>query len=93
MPQFRKLSRRNAATLGLAGFSLHQELDLIIDAGLTPYEALRTGTVAAAEFFDMEDELGRIREGLAADIILVGANPLQDAGAASHPDGVMVRGV
>jgi imidazolonepropionase-like amidohydrolase len=75
------------------GFSLHQELALIVDAGLTTYEALRTGTVAAAEFFDMENEFGRIREGLAADLILVAANPLQDASAASQPDGVMVRGV
>lgn len=75
------------------GFSLHQELGLIVDAGLSPYEALRTGTVAPAEFFDTEDEFGRIREGLAADFILVEGNPLENAGAASRPHGVMVRGV
>ncbi len=75
------------------GYSLHQELGLIVDAGLSPYEALRTGTVAPAEFFDAEDEFGRIREGLAADLILLEGNPLEDVGAASRPQGVMVRGV
>jgi imidazolonepropionase-like amidohydrolase len=75
------------------GFSLHQELGLIVEAGLSPYEALRTGTVAPAEFFDTEDEFGRIRVGLAADFILLDENPLEDVGAVSHPLGVMVRGV
>ena len=75
------------------GFSLHQELGLIVDAGLSPYEALRTGTVAPAEFFAAEDEFGRIRAGLAADFILVESNPLENVAAASRPHGVMVRGV
>ncbi len=75
------------------GFSLHQELGLIVDAGLSPYEALRTGTVAPAEFFAAEDEFGRIRAGLAADFILVEGNPLENVAAASRPHGVMVRGV
>ncbi len=75
------------------GFSLHQELGLIVEAGLSPYEALRTGTVAPAKFFDTEDEFGRIRVGLAADFILLDENPLEDVGAASRPRGVMVRGV
>ena len=75
------------------GFSLHQELGLIVDAGLSPYEALRTGTVAPAEFFETEGEFGRIRVGLAADFILLEGNPLENVGAASRPQGVMVRGV
>jgi imidazolonepropionase-like amidohydrolase len=75
------------------GFSLHQELGLIVEAGLSPYEALRTGTVAPAEFFETEDEFGRIRAGLAADFILLEGNPLENVGAASRPQGVMVRGV
>jgi imidazolonepropionase-like amidohydrolase len=74
------------------GFSLHQELELIVDAGLTPFEALRTGTLAPAEFFEMEDVFGEIRPGLDADLLLLEANPLEDVGAANHPHGVMVRG-
>ena len=66
---------------------------MIVEAGLSPFEALRTGTVAPAEFFNTEDEFGRIHVGLAADFILLDGNPLEDVGAASRPRGVMVRGV
>lgn len=74
------------------GFSIHRELEAIVAAGLTPYEVLRTGTVNPAAFFGLEDEFGAVREGLAADLVLVGANPLEDVGAMRRPDGVMVRG-
>lgn len=74
------------------GFSLHQELELIVEAGLTPYEALRSGTVAAAEFFDMEDQFGRLQPGLTANFVLLEENPLEQVTAASHPQGVMLDG-
>jgi imidazolonepropionase-like amidohydrolase len=74
------------------GFSLHRELAAIVAAGLTPYEALRTGTANPAVFFDAPDEFGTIRAGLAADLMLVSANPLEDVAALALPDGVMVRG-
>ena len=74
------------------GFSLHRELDSIVAAGLTPYEALRTGTANPAVFFDAVDEFGTIREGLAADFMLVSGNPLEDVAALERPEGVMVRG-
>jgi imidazolonepropionase-like amidohydrolase len=74
------------------GFSLHRELTAIVAAGLTPYEALLTGTANPAVFFDATDEFGTIREGLAADLMLVAANPLEDVAVLARPDGVMVRG-
>ena len=74
------------------GFSLHNELAYMVDAGLSPYEALYMGTVAPAEFFDAEDVFGRIAVGLAADLVLLADNPLVEVGAASRPLGVMVRG-
>jgi imidazolonepropionase-like amidohydrolase len=74
------------------GFSLHHELEAIVAAGLSPYEAIRTGTVHAARFFGAEAEFGRIAQGLAADLILVDGNPLEDVGALREPAGVMVRG-
>lgn len=74
------------------GFSLLHELESIVAAGLTPYEALRTGTVHPAEFFGAEDEFGRIAPGLAADLVLVDRNPLEDVSAMREPAGVMVRG-
>ena len=79
-------------TFNVPGFSLQRELSVMVDAGLSPYEALRMGTVAPAEFFEAEDEFGRIAAGLAADLVLVAGNPLEDVGAAARPLGVMVRG-
>lgn len=74
------------------GFSLHRELEAMLAAGLTPYQALRMGTANPAVFFDKAGEFGTIREGLAADFILAGANPLEDVTALARPQGVMVRG-
>jgi hypothetical protein len=74
------------------GFSLHHELESIVAAGLTPYEALHTGTANPAIFFDAADEFGTIREGLAADLILASGNPLENVAALARPEGVMVRG-
>ena len=74
------------------GFSIHHEIRSMMDAGLTAYEVLRTGTVAPAEFFEKESEFGRISVGLAADLILVENNPLSDVTTVSRPLGVMIRG-
>src|SRR5690606_2058209 len=74
------------------GFSLHHELAAIVAAGLTPYQALRTGTANPAIFFDAAQEFGTIEPGLAADLLLVEDNPLVDVGALARPAGVMVRG-
>lgn len=74
------------------GFSIHDELDALVSAGLTPYQALRTGTVLPAEFFGAADRFGALREGLAADFILVSGNPLLSVTALREPLGVMVRG-
>ena len=74
------------------GFSLHDELKYMVDAGLSPYEALHMGTIAPADFFNAEDEFGRIAVGLAADLVLLTENPLENVAAAAMPLGVMVRG-
>lgn len=74
------------------GFSLHDELELMVASGLTPFEALLTGTRNVAEFFGDGDEYGTVEEGKAADLLLLGANPLEDVSASSDIRGVMVRG-
>jgi len=72
------------------GFSLHQELDALVAAGLTPYEALRTGTVAVSEFFD--SNAGTVAVGRDADLVLLNANPLENVRHAHRIHGVMLRG-
>jgi imidazolonepropionase-like amidohydrolase len=60
------------------GYSVHQELDLLVRAGLTPMEALVAGTRRAAEMLGREDEFGIIQVGRRADLLILGANPLHD---------------
>ena len=72
------------------GFSIHRELGVLVDAGLTPYEALRTGTVAVDEFFN--SNTGIVAVGRAADLVLLNANPLADIRNSRRIHGVMVRG-
>ncbi|MCO4809993.1 MAG: amidohydrolase family protein [Gammaproteobacteria bacterium] len=73
------------------GFSLHQELDALVAAGLTPYEALRTGTVAVAEF--LNSNAGTVAVDRDADLVLVNANPLENVRHAHRIHGVMLRGL
>ena len=61
-----------------AGFSLHDELELMVGAGLTPYEALKTATVNPAVYLDLQRMLGTIEQGKLADLVLLDANPLSD---------------
>jgi len=74
------------------GFAVHRELQSLVDAGLSPYQALLTGTVNPARFFGRDDVSGTIEEGFDADLVLLDANPLQDIGATRRVHGVMLRG-
>ena len=58
------------------GFSLHDELGLLVQAGFTPLEALRSATLSPAEYLSMSDRLGRIEKGKLADLVLLDADPL-----------------
>jgi hypothetical protein len=60
------------------GFSLHDELALLVIAGLTPVEALRSATLNPAKFFGLAQTLGTIEQGKIADLVLLDANPLLD---------------
>lgn len=62
----------------MPGFSLHDELGLLVKAGLTPMQALQTATLDPARFNDQEKDLGTIQKGKIADLPLLDANPLDD---------------
>jgi hypothetical protein len=74
------------------GVSLHRELELLVESGLTPYEAIRAATSAPATFLRKEGEFGTIAVGRRADLLLVERNPLEDLSTLKTPAGVMVRG-
>ena len=60
------------------GFSLHKELELLVEAGLSPREAIKAATFSPAEFFNLENEMGTLSEGKIADILILNSNPLAD---------------
>jgi imidazolonepropionase-like amidohydrolase len=60
------------------GFSLHDELALLVEAGLTPLEALQTATINPARYLGSDRSRGTVRAGNDADIVLLDANPLVD---------------
>jgi hypothetical protein len=74
------------------GFSVHQELQAFVAAGLTPYQALETSTRNVAAFLGTLDSAGTIAAGKRADLVLLSANPLEDIRHTAMPAGVMVSG-
>jgi imidazolonepropionase-like amidohydrolase len=73
------------------GFSTHNELQYLVACGLTPYQALRTGTVNVANYLKIPDA-GVIKPGAVADLILISGNPLTDISQTKKVEGVMLRG-
>jgi len=77
-------------TFNVPGFSAHRELEALVAAGLSPYEAIRTGTQAVAEFLGSNG--GIVAEGKDADLVLLDSNPLKDIQNSNRIHGVMLRG-
>jgi hypothetical protein len=74
------------------GDSALEELRVYVEIGLTPAEALATGTSNVARFFGAGERFGQVREGFDADLLLLDANPLEDVSAVRRIAGIMVRG-
>ena len=58
------------------GYSLHKELQLLVEGGLTPLEAIKAATITPAEFFNLDNEMGSIGIGKKADLIILNNNPI-----------------
>lgn len=74
------------------GFAQHQEMELFVKAGLTPYETLQAATVNSAKYLGEYDHAGTIEVGKRADFILLGANPLDNIQNAADVRGVFTHG-
>jgi imidazolonepropionase-like amidohydrolase len=74
------------------GISLHDELKLLVDAGLSPFEALECSTVNVAEYLGEQGYAGVIQEGARADFILLDQNPLIDIRNSRSVSGVFTHG-
>lgn len=75
-----------------AGFSLHRELVLLQEAGLSPADVLRAATVTPARFFGVEERYGSVAVGKNASLVLLSADPLADARNVAQIEGVVHRG-
>jgi len=82
----------DAVGLIAPGFSVHQELALFVDAGISPYDALKAATVNPARWAGREGEEGIIAIGATANLALLANNPLEDIRATSDVKGVMLEG-
>jgi imidazolonepropionase-like amidohydrolase len=76
----------------VGGFALHRELRELVEAGLTPFEALQASTTRPFEYLGEIDKAGTIEVGKYSDLVLVNEDPLKDISGASKVAGVLVRG-
>jgi imidazolonepropionase-like amidohydrolase len=73
------------------GFSVHHELEYMVNSGLTPYQALQSGTVNVARFYNQTQDRGMVKKGMVADLVLLDGNPLTDIKQTRNVAGVMLR--
>lgn len=78
------------------GISLHNEIDLMLSIGITPYETLKMGTynpgIYVSTHIDKQAKFGQVKDGYRANLLLLSANPLDDMSILRTPEGVMHRG-
>jgi imidazolonepropionase-like amidohydrolase len=74
------------------GFALHEELALLVEAGLTPMQALQAATLRAAEFMGKNAMQGTVEKGKVADLVLLDGDPLANIHNAGRISAVVVRG-
>ena len=74
------------------GFSIQHEMQSWAAAGIPNSAILKAGTMNVASYFNAEDQYGAVQSGLAADLILLDANPIEDITSMQRIAGVMVRG-
>lgn len=76
----------------IPGVTLQRELELLVKAGLTPMQALRSATAIPAKYLYWNESLGTLKKGMVADFVLLDANPLADIRNVSRISGVSIRG-
>jgi imidazolonepropionase-like amidohydrolase len=76
----------------IPGATLHDELEQLVAAGLSPHQALAAATIAPARFLEWDEAMGTVEPGKQADLVLLDANPLIDIKNTRKIAGVFARG-
>jgi imidazolonepropionase-like amidohydrolase len=76
----------------MAGYAMHVEMEALVDAGLTPMQAILSATKWPAELLRKEKEIGTLAPGMLADVIVVNGNPLADIRATRNVHTVIMNG-
>jgi len=76
----------------IPGYSVHEEMALWQEAGISPWQILRSATIVPAKFMGLDDRLGTVAEGKTASLVLLRANPLEDIRNIDRIEGVLFRG-
>ncbi|WP_194975052.1 amidohydrolase family protein [Aquiflexum lacus] len=86
------MSSDSPQVFNVPGFSIHNEISSMHEAGMTPNEILITGSLNIAKYFEKQGQFGVIKKGASADFVLVEGNPLENLSNLRKVNGVMVRG-
>ncbi|WP_439488299.1 amidohydrolase family protein [Algoriphagus sp.] len=86
------MSSDSPQVFNVPGFSIHHEIALMSQAGMSNYEILKSGSVNPARYFGQEEYWGVIKEGASADFVLVKSNPLEDLETLKKPVLVVMKG-
>ncbi len=77
----------------IPGYSLHQELKIMNELGISPYDVLKMTTINAAVALNQETQMGTVEVGKRADLLLLNANPLEKLDHLTDKNGMMIRGI
>jgi imidazolonepropionase-like amidohydrolase len=77
----------------IPGYSLHREIELYVQAGFTPMEAIQAATIVPARVMGLDREVGTVEPGKRADVIVLSANPLDDIRNTRKVEYVITNGV
>jgi imidazolonepropionase-like amidohydrolase len=76
----------------IPGYSVHEEMALWQEAGISPSQILRSATIVPAKFMGLDGHLGTVAEGKTASLVLLRSNPLEDIRNTGQIEGVLFRG-
>lgn len=74
------------------GFSLHDELQLMVSGGMSPQAALMAATISPVKFLGIDDQVGEVEVGKIANLLLLSENPLEDIRATTSMQALILRG-